>query len=50
MVNSKKEYIEHLEQLLKLDGYLSDMHFVPLKEPHRNNIKWLLEGLKYRED
>ena len=47
---TKEEYIAHLEQMIKLDGYLDEFGFIPLKEPHRNNIKWLLEGLKFENE
>lgn len=49
IMTEKEDYITHLESMIELDGYISELGFIPLKEPHRNNIKWLLKGLKYKE-
>lgn len=51
---TKKDYIDHLEKMIEYDGYSPNydnpfLEIIPLSEPHRSNIKWLLKGLKYED-
>lgn len=54
-MSKKEEYIKHLENMLKHDGYSPDydnMPVIPLKEPYRTDIKRILKEkrLELKED